>query len=88
MSTHQTLLMLEMEYSRLFGQYHAWWYPGSLSHQGISRHGTDSIVKNILRVKDTSFIIFKQLTDIWALEDSSFSVENVGRIFHGLYESP
>ena len=30
-----TLLMLEMEYSSLFGQYHACWCPGNLSRQGI-----------------------------------------------------
>ena len=35
-------LLLETEYSGLFGQYHVWWYPSSLSRQGISRHGFDS----------------------------------------------
>ena len=38
-------LMLETEYSDLFDQYmyHASWCPGSLSRQGISRHGIDSM---------------------------------------------
>ena len=38
-----TLLMLETEYSGLFSHYHACWCPGSLSLQGINRHGIDSI---------------------------------------------
>ena len=38
-----TLLMLETEYPSFGAQYHACWCPGSLSHQGISRHGIDSI---------------------------------------------
>ena len=38
-----TVVMLETEYSGLFGQYHACWCTGFLSHQGISRHGIDSI---------------------------------------------
>ena len=37
-----TRLMLQTEYSGLFSQYHACWFPGSWSHQGISRHGIDS----------------------------------------------
>ena len=35
--------MLETEYSSLFGQYHACWWLGSLTHQGISMNGIDSI---------------------------------------------
>ena len=38
-----TLQMLETEYSGFGDQYHACWCPGSSSHQGISRHGIDSI---------------------------------------------
>ena len=38
-----TLPMLETEYSGLFGQYYACWCPGSLSRQGISRHGIGRI---------------------------------------------
>ena len=38
-----TLLILETEYSALFGQYCVYWCPGSLSRQGISKHGFDSI---------------------------------------------
>ena len=37
-----TLQMLETEYSSFGDQYHVCWSPGSLSHQGISRHGIDS----------------------------------------------
>ena len=35
-----TLLMLEMDYCGLFDQYHAWWCPGNLRSQGISKHGS------------------------------------------------
>ena len=38
-----TLLMLQVEYSDLFGQYNACWCPGSLRHKGISRPGLHSI---------------------------------------------
>ena len=38
-----TPLMLETEYSGLFGQYHACWCPGSLSRQGIIRNSIGSI---------------------------------------------
>ena len=38
-----TLLMLGMEYSCFGDQYHTCWWLGSLSRQGISRHGIDSI---------------------------------------------
>ena len=37
------LVIIETEYSRLFGQYHTHWWPGSLSGQGISRHCIDRI---------------------------------------------
>ena len=40
---HTIPLLLETEYSVLCGQYHARWCPGSLSRQGISRHGIASI---------------------------------------------
>ena len=40
---YSEVLTLETEYSRLFGQYHACKCPGSLSHQGISSYGIDSI---------------------------------------------
>ena len=45
-----TLLMLKMEYSGSFGQYHAYWCPGSLSRQGISRNGIDNIWEATCRV--------------------------------------
>ena len=32
----------------LYSQYNAWWCPGDLSHQGISRHGIDPQSQNIL----------------------------------------
>ena len=38
-----TLLMLETEYSGLFGQNHCCLCPGSLSRQGIGRYGIDSL---------------------------------------------
>ena len=34
---------LVMKYAGLFGQYHACWCPGCLSHQGITRNSIDSI---------------------------------------------
>ena len=37
------LQMLATEYFGFWDQYHACWCPGSLSRQGISRHGIDSI---------------------------------------------
>ena len=37
-SVFQFLLVLETELSRLFGQYHAHWSPGSLIRQGISNN--------------------------------------------------
>ena len=45
-----TFLMLETDYSSLYGQYHACWCPSSLSHQGIKKHVFDSIGNATCRV--------------------------------------
>ena len=74
---HVTLPMLETKYSRFGDQYHSCWCPGSLSRQGISRHGIDSIRYATCRVAPL---------EIW-----SPSVEQIPRcdtkceyIFHNL----
>ena len=41
----------------LYCQYHAYWCPDDLSRQGISRHGTDWISRNI------SFIVSEEIRD-------------------------
>ena len=40
----------------LYCQYHAWWCPGSLGRQGISRHGIDEISWNIPSLASEEFI--------------------------------
>ena len=45
-----TLLVLGTEYSLSGNQYHACWCPGSLSRQGISGHGIDSIRQAACRI--------------------------------------
>ena len=44
-----TLLILETEYSGLFGQYYGCWCPGELRSQGISRYGIDNKGKTTYR---------------------------------------
>ena len=38
------LLMLETDYSGLFGKYHACWWPSSLSRQGINMYDINNII--------------------------------------------
>ena len=43
--------------SILYCQYHSCWCPGDLRSQGISRHGIDEIIQNILSLAPEEFII-------------------------------
>ena len=59
-----TLLMLETEYSGLFGQHHACWCPGSSSRQGTSRHGIGIIVKAICRLAPVWIFMLNKIQDM------------------------
>ena len=65
------MLLLEMEYSKLFGQYHACWCTGSWSRHCTSRHGFGCVRQTIC------IVVPELISSIWVKQNPRYVIQNV-----------